>query len=126
MERINTHLGWAVVLSQLTHIFCCGLPALFSVMSLLSGVGLIGIMPSSLNIIHEALHAYEIPVLIMSGILLAIGWVLYAYSRKLDCTKTAACSHAPCAPKKKKSSYILFGATALFVMNVIILVFLTH
>ena len=126
MDRINTHLGWAVILSQLTHVFCCGLPVLFSILSLLSGFGLIGMMPASMESVHEALHTWETPILIGSGVILVLGWALHAYARRLDCTKTSSCSHAPCAPKKRKSSYILMGATALFIVNLLVFVVLEH
>ncbi len=119
MERLQIHIGWAVIASQTTHIFCCGLPALFSILSLLSGFGLIGILPSSFSGIHEVLHEWEHSILILSGSILVLGWTLQAYSRRLDCT-TTSCVHASCKPKKKTSSYILLGATFLFLINIII------
>ncbi|MGB1077074.1 MAG: hypothetical protein ACPG05_02110 [Bdellovibrionales bacterium] len=126
MDRINTHLGWAVMLSQLTHVFCCGLPVVFSVLSLLSGFGLLGMMPESTEIVHEILHSWEMPILLGSGGVLALGWLLHAYARRLDCTKMSSCSHEPCAPKKRKSSYIMIGATVLFAINLFVFVVLEH
>ncbi len=124
MQNVSKHLSYAVILSQMTHIFCCGLPALFSVLSLLSGLGLVGVMPSSMEHVHESMHEWERPILFMSGAVLIIGWALHMYSRKLDCTKTASCSHEPCAPKKKQSARLLLVATFLFTINVLII--LTH
>lgn len=126
MQRFQTHLNWAVVLSQMTHVFCCGLPALFSVLSVLSGLGVLGALPSSVNFLHEILHEWEMPLLIGSGVVLALGWALHIYSRRLDCLKMASCQHKPCAPKKKKSEYILLGASALFFINVVAFLTLAH
>ncbi len=125
MERFHTHFGWAIIVSQLTHVFCCGLPVLFSVLSLLSGFGLISITPA-FEELHHILHEWESAIFTTSAIILALGWALHFYSRKIDCMKTSTCSHAPCAPKKKRSSYIMVGATALFLINISFFIGLGH
>jgi len=124
MDRFHTNFGLAIVFSQLTHLFCCGLPVLFSVLSLLSGLGFVGTMPESMESVHEIVHEWETVMLIGSGIILALGWALYLYSRKIDCSKTDACSHKPCSPKKKYSRYILIVASVLFAVNISIFLFL--
>ena len=88
-----------------------------SVLSLLIGVGLIGSLPFSLLVVHDFLHTWELPIIIGSGMMIALGWLVLIYSRKIDCHNTG-CGHEPCAPKKKKSSRLLEVATILFVVNV--------
>jgi hypothetical protein len=105
------------VTSEISHIFCCGLPMVFSVMSLLSGLGFITFMPSGLYFLHEAMHAYEIPMIIMSAVILMMGWTLHYVAYRLDCRSTG-CVHGPCAPKKKRSGKVLCIATGLFMLNI--------
>lgn len=117
MERIQKGLFWAVVLSETSHVFCCVLPTVFSALSLLAGIGMISAMPTPLAEIHEALHEWELPIIGVSGLILAFGWGLHRYSLTLDSSQSC-CAHGECAPSKRRSSKILKIATALFILNV--------
>ncbi len=117
MQNFNRYVPFISVASEITHLFCCGLPMIFSLLSLLTSLGLMASMPASLDYLHEAMHNYEIPVIIFSGILILFGWVLHSIAQKMDCRKEGSCSHEPCAPKKKRSSKILLIATCLFIFN---------
>lgn len=126
MDRFQKNIGWTILLSQMTHVFCCGIPIFFSVLSFLSGFGLLGGGFSSVNAFHDVMHHWEMPLLVGSGVLLLFGWGLHAYSYRLDCRAATSCSHEPCTPKKRKSGIILTGATLLFVANVAMFFFLDH
>lgn len=117
MQRLNKALSIAVILSETSHVFCCVLPVVVSAMSLLAGAGVISFMPAILVELHDAIHAYEIPLIMFSGIVLLLGWGLHWLSMKMDCHDTGCC-HGPCGPVKNKSSRILKIATILFVVNV--------
>ncbi len=117
MQKIQRTIFWTILASETTHVFCCVLPTIVSIMSLLSGMGLIAVMPSWMSSFHDMMHAWELPVIMFSGVLLLLGWVLYAVSRRIDCLKDAGCHHEPCAPKKKSAANILLLATALFIIN---------
>jgi hypothetical protein len=117
MQKIQNTIFWTIIASETTHVFCCVLPTIVSIMSLLSGMGLIATMPGWLNALHEMMHNWEAPVIIFSGVLLVAGWALYAISRRIDCLTDADCHHEPCAPKKKNASRILLIATVLFIAN---------
>lgn len=119
MQRIQMGLFWAIVLSETSHVFCCVLPTIFSALSLLAGLGMVSAMPAPLVGIHEALHEWEIPVILASGAILALGWGLHAYSLRLDSTQSC-CVHGECAPSKRRSSAILKFATLLFIANVFV------
>jgi cytochrome b subunit of formate dehydrogenase len=125
MQKLQSFIYWACVTSEISHVFCCGLPMVFSVLSLLSGVGLITVMPAGLVTIHEALHAYEIPMIATSGVIILLGWALHYIAYRMDCRSTG-CVHEPCKPKKKRSAKVLVVATALFVLNVSGYVLLHH
>ena len=55
MQDIQRFVDWMGMSAQLVHIFCCGLPALFSILGLLSGVGLIVTLPVGLEELHLSL-----------------------------------------------------------------------
>ncbi len=116
MQRLQTLTKWMALTSEISHFFCCGIPIVFSLLSLLASAGIIVTLPTEINTLHDAMHGYEIPMITTSALILAFGWALHFYAMKLDCRSTG-CGHEPCAPKKKKSSKILFVATALFVIN---------
>lgn len=69
--------------------------------------------------IHNAMHEYEIPVIIFSGVMVALGWVAHMVTRDVDCHDTG-CVHPPCTPQKGRNSRILLIATLLFVVNLVI------
>ena len=118
-EKIQKGIVCGVVASEGIHIFCCALPTVFSVMSLLAGMGMITSMPGVIDKLHHAIHDYEIPMIIVSGIILTLGWVLYLYAKKLNCSEDGNdCCHEPCAPKKNRTKVVMMIATLLFAINV--------
>lgn len=118
-QSMQKPLIWAVVLSESSHVFCCVLPTIFSVMSLLAGVGVVAAMPTFMVTMHDFLHAWELPMIGLSGLILALGWGAVWYSDKIDCHDSGCC-HGACAPKKGKAHLVLKIATVLFVLNVLV------
>lgn len=116
MNRLHNAVNWLSITSEISHFFCCGIPIIFSLLSLLSGVGIIASMPLGISELHHAMHDYEVPMIIVSATIILLGWVLHFVANRIDCHNTG-CGHEPCTPKKKKSSKILFIATGLFVLN---------
>lgn len=119
MSRFHRHLSVAVLLSEFSHVFCCVLPTLFTVLSFAVNLGLITVMPGFLLEIHESIHHYEAAIIIGSGLMLALGWFAHLSSRKVDCHDDGCC-HPPCTPQKGMNAGILLAATVLFVMNLAI------
>ncbi len=117
MQKLQTILNVTVIASQSTHILCCGLPLLVSLAGLVSGLGLTALLPPGFEAFHDKIHYYELPILAVSGVILALGWVLHVISMRLDCRETAGCHHEPCAPKKKSSFALLVAASLLFAVN---------
>ncbi|MBL1148186.1 MAG: hypothetical protein HND56_01095 [Pseudomonadota bacterium] len=118
-KKLQKRLSLAIILSEMGHVFCCVLPSIFSVLSVFVSAGVISVMPPFMAVWHEAIHKWEIPIILFSGTLLLLGWALHSYSQKIDCHDTG-CHHPPCTPKKTKSSKLLMVATALFAVNVLI------
>jgi len=120
MEKMRKGILFGVVASESIHIFCCVLPTIFSIMSLLAGMGMIATMPGFIDDMHYMIHDYEIPMIIASGVILAIGWVLYIWSTRMNCSeeKGSTCCHEPCTPKKDRTKIVMMIATVLFIVNV--------
>lgn len=119
MEKLKSAIFWAVLVSETGHVFCCVVPAVVSILSILSGLGLLSVLPPGLLAFHEFMHDKEVPVIAFSAFILMLGWGLHALSLKLDCHDTG-CHHGACAPKKNRTSKLLWAATALFVVNLAI------
>jgi len=118
-EKHEKHLFWAIVATETSHIFCCVLPTLFSIASVLVGFGVVATMPGWLETLHDTMHGWEIPMIIMSATVVAIGWGLHYYSLKNDC-HDHGCHHEPCGPRKRAASKILVIATILLAFNLMI------
>ena len=107
-------------MSELSHVFCCVIPTLVTVLSVFANLGLFILSPDGILMhIHNSMHLYEIPVIIFSGAMVALGWIAYMLSREVDCHDTG-CGHPPCTPQKTKNSRVLIIATLLFAVNIII------
>lgn len=120
MEKIQKTLFWSIIASESMHVFCCVLPTIVSVISLLAGVGALSFLPGIVLDLHEVLHRWEVPMIVLSGVILAVGWVLYYASRRIDCHDEAGCTHGPCSPKKNITFKVMVFATALFAFNVLV------
>ena len=117
MSQLQTYINRAVIVSECSHIFCCVLPVMFSLLSLLAGVGLMAGLPAGMIALHDVMHKWEVPMIAASGIIIAIGWGLYTVSLRFDCRNTG-CAHGGCDTKKRRSNKALIIATALFAANV--------
>lgn len=119
MSFFKRHLGLAVLVSELSHVFCCVLPTLVTVLGALANLGLASAAPGFILEIHEFLHAYEMPIVVFSGVMVVMGWMIHLGTRSVDCHDTG-CVHPPCAPKKDNNARILVIATALFAINLVV------
>lgn len=122
MSNLHRHLSLAVLLSEFSHVFCCIIPTVFTVLSFAANLGMITTMPGILLDIHEHIHEYEVTIIVVSGLMLLIGWLAHLHSRKVDCHDDGCC-HPPCTPQKNMNAKILIVATILFVMNISIYAF---
>jgi hypothetical protein len=118
MQKQQAAILWAIILSETSHIFCCVLPTLFSLFSILTNLGMF-VMPGWFISLHEAMHAWEMPIVFASGIILATGWILYWQSAKGEC-QSGTCAHDKHHPKMKTTRLVLKIASVLFVVNVFV------
>ena len=119
IRKAQGMFSWLVIASEVSHVFCCVLPSVFSILTILVGMGVLGAMPLWMDGFHEIMHNYEIPLMVMSGTVVLLGWALHLIAKKIDCRDTG-CSHGGCSSGKRKSLRILKIATILFVANIAI------
>lgn len=119
MTFFQRHLGWAVLASELSHVFCCVLPTLVTVLGALANIGLVTFAPHIIMDVHRFLHEYELSIIGFSAFMVAIGWIIHLASTKVDCHDTG-CVHPPCTPQKNNNARILIIATLLFAANLIV------
>lgn len=121
-EKLQKPMMWAVILSEASHLFCCVLPTIVSLVGLLAGLGVVVALPVGFLELHDFLHKWELPMIAGSGVILALGWLAMRYGDKVDCHSTG-CAHGACAPKKNTVHLVLKIATVLFIFNVLVYAF---
>lgn len=120
-DKLHRNIGLAIILAECTHVFCCVLPTIVTVVGLLSSISAVVQVPVFLLDIHEFLHAYEIPVIAFSGVMLVLGWVLYGVARHIECARPHCEPHETvCAPAKHNTHWILVIASVLFMANIVV------
>jgi hypothetical protein len=120
---LSDAMAWAVVVSALSHIFCCGIPFVVALLNIAGGLGFLSvIMPASLKF-HALLEAWEIPMLLFSALMLIGGWILHIQSTKIKGCKAHLCCHHDEDHKKNFNHWIMIAATILFAVNILVLVF---
>lgn len=120
MQGLHKHFGWAVLVSELSHVFCCVIPTVVTILSAFANVGLFVISPDGMLMnIHNAMHVYEVPVIVFSGAMVGLGWVAHFLSKDVDCHDMGCCDTS-CAPQKSQNSKVLMIATLLFALNIVI------
>lgn len=116
-EKHQKRLFWAIVLSETSHIFCCVLPTVISLASLLAGFGLIVTLPAWMQSLHDALHHWEPEMIAFSVSVVLLGWGLHFYNERHECCHHSGCHHEPCGPRKRRADKILIVASLLMVFN---------
>jgi len=127
MKKLRQSIAWGLVAGQSIHFFCCALPLLLSVLSVLVGVGMVVSLPGFIEKLHHMIHDYEGGIILVSGGILVLGWGLYTYAQRLDCRMDGDCAHQSCAPTKDRTRLFMVMATILFVVNIAVyLIFHDH
>lgn len=112
---------YAIIISEFSHIFCCVLPTVFTLVALMVNLGMVSAMPAGFEALHDIMHKWELPIVVFSGVMLGLGWFLHRRSLVQSC-ETTGCErvHEPCAPTKSKTLLFLKIATVLFFINVFV------
>jgi hypothetical protein len=122
-KKWQRSIAWSIILAESTHVFCCVLPTVVTVMAVLASFGAMTQMPVFILDLHAALHGYEVPVIIFSGAMLVAGWTLHTISRRIECQKPHCEPHETvCSGTKDNTRLVLTIASVLFVINVAVYV----
>lgn len=124
-RRTRDWVHMMALASVLGHVFCCGLPIILGIVSLLAGAGVLSPQIPGLDNFHNIIHSHELALLGFSLAMLVAGWGLQLHAARVDCHETG-CQHPPCDSKKHNASSLLWVATAVFAFNVCFMVFLPH
>jgi hypothetical protein len=119
MQKISKNFGLAVLMTEFSHVFCCVLPTVFTILSFAANLGMISALPVWLMDLHDVIHNYELPIILASSAMLCFGWAVHLISKRVDCHNTG-CSHPPCEPTKDRNLKILKIATILLACNVFV------
>lgn len=119
MHTISKWTGQLSLVAALSHIICCGLPLIASIASLGAVTG----ASVGLNAFHEAVHSYELALIIFSGSMLLLSGVSLWASTRVDCRSEGHCTHKPCAPKVRLSFKLYLLAGVLFSLNLMYYIF---
>jgi len=119
MQKHKKRMMLAIILSETSHVFCCVLPTIFSVLSLLGGFGLAVTVPGWMENLHHVMHRWEMPMIVFSMVVVCAGWGLYFHAKKVDC-HDHGCHHGACAPRKDVWGRILLLATVLLGFNLFV------
>ncbi len=106
----NRAIKVGIIASLLPHIFCCGLPIALSV------VGLFAPEFSHAHFMPEWLEPW---ILVFSGVMMLLSWVLVMRDCECGCDKCAGARH------HKLQRVILSVITIFFILSVV-MHFLTH
>ncbi len=116
MQRLAHAAHHANLAALLSHIFCCGLPAVMNIVAITAGAGALTAVAPWVGDVHLFMHQFELPLLLFSGLALLVGVLAQWVSARRDCG-AQTCHHSSCAPKKQPSRWILMVAALLFLGN---------
>jgi len=115
LEQKSQKFAFYVILaSLLSHIFCCGLPFLASLLSI-GGSFFAGLSNAG---IFEFFESYEVPILIFSASTLVLTGVFLIVSQKINCNEDV-CEHKPCSTRKSSNLKLYLVAVGLFIINIV-------
>ncbi len=116
MQRLAHTAHHANLAALLSHVFCCGLPALMNVVTLAAGAGALTAVAPWVGSVHLFMHQFELHLLAFSGAALLVGVWAQWVSAKRDCG-AQSCGHESCIAKKQPSRWLLMAAALLFLGN---------
>ena len=119
LDIIHKFANAAVIAAGLSHVFCCVLPAVLSILSISTVFG-----ASTTTVLNfEWFEAIEEQVLIFSGVVLFISGLAQLVSWRVKCNASVCC-HEPCEKRKNWAMRLFIFATVIYLFNLIVLLFL--
>jgi len=116
VQRVKHITAWLLLITSSSHVFCCVLPTVVGVINVFANLGMFSIWLPQFESWHTVMHAYEVQLLMFSGVMLGIAAIVDMISIQIDCHSTG-CTHGSCEPAKDRATMILLVATLLFAFN---------
>lgn len=118
MQNMRRTFYWTILASELSHIFCCVLPVLLSLISIFSLYGAMNAVPGFIWSAHDFMHHWEPVILVVSALLLLSGWGLWAQQKQVS-HPTHSCQTSNCDEAKslRKMRLMLLVTSGLFAVN---------
>ena len=113
--KIRTVSKFLSLASLISHFFCCFLPGVISLVTLVTLTGATVITMEDFGIpeyVHQEMIYVSFVVLIVSGLANIVSY-------KIDC-REMGCVHGSCAPKKSKYFKLYAYSVAFFLLNAVI------
>jgi hypothetical protein len=108
-------IAYSIAIScNLMHIFCCGVPLIMTITGLATNFNLYSqnLLSSS---VFENFERFELKVLIFSGLILLLSFILKLKAKKLNCCKENKINF--CSKNEKINSIFLKVASILYIIN---------
>jgi hypothetical protein len=111
-------LAYSLVIGcSLMHIFCCGIPLLTTIIGLSTTLGFItgGILE---NPLFESFERFEIEIMILSGLMLLLAFILKFRANKMNCCETEEKKF--CSESEKINNIFLKISSVLYLFSILI------
>lgn len=118
MQKLQSGIFYTILASEIGHVFCCVIPTVLSLLALGASYGLVATLPDFLVSFHSFMHQWEKLVILVSGTLLALGWLLYWLSLRIN--GAADCcggDHTKTGKTGNKTVLVMSVASVLFCLN---------
>ena len=109
-----------IISCSLMHIFCCAIPLLATIVGLTTSLGFIsnGFLEAP---IFQLFELFESKILLISGVILLLAWILKFKAKDLDCCPTK--ENKFCNINSNINQISLKIATSLYIVNLITAIF---
>ncbi|MFT6106976.1 MAG: hypothetical protein ACJA0S_001403 [Rickettsiales bacterium] len=101
---------------SLMHIFCCGIPLLATIIGLGTNLGFItrGVLE---NPLFESFEKFEIEILLLSGLMLVLAFILKLKADKMNCCEKEERNF--CAKNEKMNNCFLKISSGLYLFSIL-------
>lgn len=115
-DKIIRYSNRADLLSIGAHIFCCGVPTIAALLSLISTAGMTGVL--AIEHLTDLTETWHQAAFYFSTAMVLLAVTSYVIARRRDCVAEGHCAHEPCAPKKTTGWKRLALSLVLYAANV--------
>ena len=98
------------------HIFCCGIPLITTIIGLSSTLGFLGSSTVDNSLLNNY-EKFEIEIILLSGIILLLAFILKFKAKKLNCCEKEGKKF--CSKSEKINDLLLWTSSSLYAVNLL-------